>query len=153
MSLVQRLIYELGPWSWWILGLVLLGLEILAPGTFFLWFGIAAVLVGTLALLIDVSWQLEVLIFLGLSLASLTAGRMVLRRNAKDEGDPRLNRRGSRYIGRSFVLEEPVSQGSGRLKIGDTVWRISGPDCPAGSKVRVTDLDGSVLLVEPIEST
>jgi hypothetical protein len=40
---------ELGPWSWWIIGLVFLGLEILIPGVFLLWVGLAAMVVGALS--------------------------------------------------------------------------------------------------------
>lgn len=149
MSLIERLIQELGPWSWWILGLLLLGLEVLAPGTFFLWFGIAAILVGSLALFVDLSWQAELILFVVLALASLFAGRFLLRKEAVEEGDPALNRRGSRYVGREFVLDEPIVQGSGRLKVDDTVWRIAGPDCPGGTRIRVNAVQGAQLIVEP----
>ncbi|MBA5778846.1 NfeD family protein [Stappia sp. F7233] len=149
MSLVERLIQELGPWSWWVFGLLLLGLEVLAPGTFFLWFGIAAILVGSVALFVDLSWQLELILFLLLSLASVFAGRSLLRKESADEGDPSLNRRGSRYVGRVFVLDEPIVQGIGRLKVDDTVWRIAGPDCPGGTRIRVNAVQGAQLIVEP----
>lgn len=151
MSLVERLVHELGPWSWWILGLALLGLEVLVPGTFFLWFGISAILVGTLALFVDMTWQVALLLFLGLALASLLASRMFFRKESPGEGDPGLNRRGSRFVGRVFVLDEPIAQGSGRVKIGDTVWRVTGPDCPGGAKVRVERVEGAILVVAPVD--
>ncbi|WP_346433041.1 hypothetical protein [Breoghania sp.] len=70
---VATIIHVLGPWSWHVLGLLLLGLEILAPGTFFLWFGISALLVGTAALFIGMSWQVEVVAFLVLSSSACSA--------------------------------------------------------------------------------
>ncbi|MHC5655888.1 NfeD family protein [Stappia sp.] len=145
---LQRLVSELGPWLWWIIGLVLLGLEVLAPGTFFLWFGLSALVVGTLAIFVDVGWQAEVLLFAGLSLASLLAGRALLRRYPDEGGEPHLNRRGSRFVGQTYVLREPILDGSGRIAIDDTVWRVRGPDAPAGTRVRVLALDGSTLLIE-----
>ncbi len=151
MSIVERLVSELGPWNWWVLGLILLGLEILAPGTIFLWFGVSAILVGTLALFVQMSWQVSLVIFLILSFVSLIVGRRLMSRLASETGDPGLNRRGSRYVGRVFVLIEPLSQGAGKLSIDDTVWRITGPDLPAGTRVRITGLDGARLTVEQAE--
>ena len=149
MGLFGTIIRELGPWSWHVLGLLLLGLEILAPGTFFLWFGISALIVGTAALFFDMSWQAELIIFLVIAFASLIAGRRLMNRKSagqEGEGDT-LNRRGSRYVGREFVLGEPIAQGTGRLNVDDSVWRVTGPDLPAGAKVRVVEVDGSVLKV------
>ena len=40
--MIERIVAELGPWSWWVLGLVLLAAEILMPGVFLIWIGIAA---------------------------------------------------------------------------------------------------------------
>ena len=151
MSIVERIVSELGPWNWWILGLVLIGLEILAPGTVFLWFGIAAILVGTLALFINLSWQVSLVLFLILSFASLIVGRRLMSRLSSEEGDPGLNRRGSRYIGRKFILEKPLQQGTGKLSIDDTVWRITGPDLPTGASVTVERIEGAHLVVVETE--
>ncbi|ADZ69270.1 NfeD family protein [Polymorphum gilvum] len=153
MSLVERLIYELGPWNWWVLGLLLLGLEVVVPGTIFLWFGIAAILVGTLALVVDLSWQVALGLFLVLSLVSLFVGRRLMNRTGRTEGDPNLNRRGSRYIGRVFILERPLEQGSGHLSIDDTVWRVTGPDLPAGARVRIERIEGAQLVVSDADAS
>jgi membrane protein implicated in regulation of membrane protease activity len=147
MSIVERIIFELGPWSWWIGGLLLLGLEVVAPGTFFLWFGLSALVVGTLALFFDIAWQAELVLFGVLSLVSLLAGRALMRRSGDAEGDPSLNRRGSRLVGREFVLEQPISQGDGRVRVDDTIWRVTGDDMPSGTRIRVERLDGPVLVV------
>ena len=147
MSIVERIIFELGPWSWWIGGLLLLGLEVVAPGTFFLWFGLSALVVGTLALFFDIAWQAELVLFGALSLVSLLAGRAFMRRSGDAEGAPSLNRRGSRLVGREFVLEQPISQGDGRVRIDDTIWRVTGDDMPSGTRIRVERLDGPVLVV------
>ncbi|GGB32180.1 membrane protein [Roseibium aquae] len=145
--MIAGLVEELRPWTWWILGLLLLGLEILAPGTVFLWFGISAILVGTFALFTDFPWQVYIGLFLVLSLVSLVLGRRLVSRLSEESGDPNLNRRGSRYIGREFTLHAPIQQGEGRLSIDDTVWRVSGPDLPAGTRIRVDRVDGARLVV------
>lgn len=151
MSLVESTIAALGPWSWFVLGLFLLGLEILAPGTIFLWFGLSALVVGVVSLLFDFAWQVDVGLFLVLSLASLLIGRRLMRNLASEKGDPGLNQRGSRYIGREFTLAAPLNEGAGKLSIDDTIWRITGPDLPAGTKVRVDLIDGARLVVSPAE--
>ncbi|WP_428688449.1 NfeD family protein [Roseibium sp.] len=151
MSLIETTITALGPWSWFVLGLILLGLEIIAPGTIFLWFGLSALVVGAVALAFDLSWQVLVTLFLVLSLASLLIGRRMMTRLASEKGDPGLNQRGSRYIGREFTLTKPLSEGAGNLSIDDTIWRITGPDLPAGTKVRVDAIDGARLVVSRAE--
>ncbi|MCV0429242.1 MAG: NfeD family protein [Roseibium sp.] len=151
MSLIESTVTALGPWSWFVLGLILLGLEILAPGTIFLWFGLSALVVGCVALLFDFDWQVLVALFLVLSLVSLLIGRRLMVRMAAEKGDPGLNQRGSRYIGREFTLAAPLSEGAGNLSIDDTIWRITGPDLPAGTKVRVDSIDGVRLVVSRVE--
>ncbi len=151
MSLTESIIEYLGPWSWFVLGLLLLGLEILAPGTIFLWFGVSAFVVGAVAVLFDFSWQVHVSLFVVMSLASLLIGRRLMGRLASEKGDPGLNQRGSRYIGREFTLTKPLSEGAGNLSIDDTIWRITGPDLPAGTKVRVESIDGARLVVQPVD--
>lgn len=151
MSVTESIIAFLGPWSWFVLGLILLGLEILAPGTIFLWFGVSALVVGVVALVFDLSWQILVALFLVLSLASLLIGRNLMSRMASEKGDPGLNQRGSRYIGREFTLTRPLSEGAGNLSIDDTIWRITGPDLPAGTKVRIDAIDGARLVVSRVD--
>ena len=152
--MILSLIQELGGWSWWILGLLLLCVEIMAPGTFFLWFGLSAMAVGTVTLAIgpDVSfwtWQVQVLIFVALSITSAVVGRKIMQRNGWDESEnPNLNDRGGQLIGRIAILHEAISGGQGRAKIGDTTWRVTGPDLEKGSKVRIVAYDNGILSVE-----
>jgi hypothetical protein len=141
-------IETLGGWSWWVLGLVLLGVELLAPGFFFLWFAIAAMLIGVSALLIDWPWQLQVLGFVVLSVIAALIGRRFAGNADGETADPHLNLRASRLEGRTFILSEPIVEGSGRLRIDDSVWQVRGPDAPAGARVVITGADGAVLTVK-----
>ncbi|MCC4245452.1 NfeD family protein [Stappia indica] len=150
MTMIERLVMELGPWIWWIGGLLLLGLEVLAPGTFFLWFGLAAILVGTLAILIEMPWQLEIVLFGVFSIVAVVAGRMYMRRQGREGDEAGLNQRGARMVGREFVLAAPISGGQGSVRVDDSVWRVSGIDCPAGTRIRVAAVDGSTLVVTPV---
>jgi inner membrane protein len=140
---------ELGlePWSWLILGLVLIGLEIVAPGIFLIWLGIAAILTGCLDYGLDLSWQVASVTFAGLALVSVLAGRALTRPRGED--DPSLNRRGEALVGRRFALDQPIVSGEGRIRVDDTVWRVVGPDLPAGTAVRVLRIEGATAVVEP----
>lgn len=142
----------LGGWSWILLGAILLALEILVPGVFLLWIGIAAILTGTLTLqlagLLPLGWQVQVLVFLALSLVAAWIGNRVTRGRGDDSDQPLLNQRGSQLVGRTALLEEPLAEGVGRVRLDDTVWRISGPDLPVGTRVRVIGVENSRLVVE-----
>ncbi len=153
MAIIQAAVDFLGPWSWWVLGLVLFGLEILAPGTFFLWFGIAALVVGTISLFIAWSWQVQAVVFVVLAVVALVAGRILLRGKGTVVGadELKLNQRGVRLVGRRYVLAEPLANGAGHLRIDDTIWRITGPDLPAGTRVEVLSADGALLTVGVVE--
>jgi membrane protein implicated in regulation of membrane protease activity len=132
---------ELGPWNWMVLGIILLGLEIVLPGVFMLWIGIAALIVGAVSLLpwqaAFWGWQIQVLVFLVLSLLSAYAGKKLMGARTQASDQPLLNRRSEQMIGRTATLVEPIRNGHGRIHLGDTFWRVSGPDLPAGARVRV----------------
>lgn len=148
--MIASLYETIGPWSWLILGLCLLAVEILVPGIFFLWFGLAAIAVGALALVASIAWQIQIVLFLAASCLAVLIGRaLTRRRNEKPLTEPFLNRRAERFVGRTFTLDEAIVDGEGRLKDGDTVWRVAGPDAAAGSRVEVTGVDGPRLLVRP----
>ena len=147
--MIASLINDLGPWSWIVLGLVLMGLELLAPGAFLLWLGLAAVLTGILDWAFGLSWQAALLAFAVLSVAAVLIARAMTRhKDEEDEGRPALNRRGQSLVGRVFILDDPIAGGSGRLRVDDSSWRIVGPDAPAGASVRVVRVDGATLVVE-----
>lgn len=135
-------------WHWWIIGLALLILEALAPGAVFLWMGVSALIVGLLLTVVTIAWQLQLVIFGVLSLASFFVYRRYRRKADSVSDAPTLNRRGESYVGRDFTLGEPIVNGIGKLSVDDSQWRISGVDAPAGCTVRVTRADGVTLHVE-----
>jgi membrane protein implicated in regulation of membrane protease activity len=142
------LIASYGPWSWMVFGLVLLGLELLVPGVFLVWFGVSALVIGVFTLWVSVPWPLQWLSFAALSLAAIIVWVKTGRRRAQHGEKPLLNQRTDQLIGQSGILAEAIVTGFGRVRIGDTLWRVSGPDLPAGQQVRVTGADGNILRVE-----
>ena len=148
---MMALLAHLQFWHWWILGLMLAVVELMAPGTFFLWFGLAAGVTGLILLILpglDANFQL--LAFAVLSVAAVFAGRSVMRRQNRLRTQGSLNRRGEQYVGRVFTVEQAIVNGRGSIRVDDSIWRAEGPDTAAGETVRVVKAGSSVLRVERV---
>jgi inner membrane protein len=143
------LIESFGTWDWFIAGGVLLILEVLVPGVFMLWLGIAALLVGLISLGVDWPWQAQFVAFAIFSVAAIPLWRRLAHSAKTDQ--PFLNRRAESHVGRLFTLEKPIIDGAGTIAIDDSIWRITGPDLPTGSRVKVVGVDGTALHVERAE--
>jgi hypothetical protein len=142
-------IASFGGWSWVVLGLVLIGGEMLAPGAFLVWLGLAALVTGVVVGATGLAWQGAALVFAALCVVSVLAGRMLTRRKS-DEPDAAtgLNDRGRQLVGKVFRLEATMLGGEGRIRIGDSSWRITGPELLAGAEVKVVRVEGATLIVE-----
>lgn len=143
-----------GFWHWWIAAAVLGFLEMALPGVLFLWLCLAALVNGFLVLAATLlgftpGWDIQLLAFSVLGLLAVAAGRRLWSKRGGDAPPVTLNRRGSELIGRVFPLEQPIESGRGRIRFGDTLWLVSGPDLPVGTPVRVTGIAGATLSVEP----
>jgi inner membrane protein len=138
----------LGHWNWFIAAVVFFLVEILAPGSFMMWLGIAALLVGGISLGVEWAWQAQIIAFAVFSIAAIPAWRRLSRKVEAPVDRPFLNRRAEGYVGRTFTLDKPIVDGIGTIRIDDTVWRVSGPDCPAGSRVKIARAEGAELMVE-----
>jgi membrane protein implicated in regulation of membrane protease activity len=135
---------------WWILALVLIALEVILPGYFMLWIGIAAGVTGLVMLVVPgLSLLGQSLVFAVLAFLSCAVYWYVLRPKLmrNEPGDALLNRRGEQKIGQRYVLVEPIVNGRGKARVGDGMWLVSGPDLPVGSMVEVVGVDGTTLLV------
>ena len=147
MDLVA-LMTSYGAWSWLIAGLVLLGLELLLPGGVFVWLGIAAMITALVSFAFPLDWPREFGLFGILGILAIVFWLRVIRLRGNRTDRPLLNRRAERFVGQEAVLDEPITDGYGRVPLGDTVWRIAGPDLPAGRRVRIVGHEGAVLKVE-----
>jgi inner membrane protein len=148
MQGLSALLYSLGPWNWFILAVALLILETMIPGVHFLWFGIAAIVIGFLGLATGLSWQWQMLAFGLLSVLAVFWVRKYARPDVAISDQPDLNVRGQQYVGRSLVVEQAIQNGRGKVRVGDSIWAVEGPDAPAGARVTVTGAKGTVLVVE-----
>jgi inner membrane protein len=138
---------SLGTWNWLIFGFVLMALEVIAPGVFLFWLGLAALLVGLISFAVVVSWQIQLVMFAVFAAAAVPVWRRLARPKLGTGASPFLNKRADALLGREFTLEKPIINGNGTVRIGDTVWRVAGPDTPAGTRVKVVQVDGANLTV------
>ncbi|MGN1288013.1 MAG: NfeD family protein [Bradyrhizobium sp.] len=141
----------LGTWNWLIFGFILMALELAAPGVFLFWLGLAALVVGLLSFVFTPSWQMQLLMFAVFAALAVPAWRYFAKgATAASKTNPFLNRRNEALVGREFTLEKPIVDGSGTVRIDDTIWRVAGPDAPAGSRVKVVRADGASLTVAAV---
>ena len=137
-------------WVWLTLGVLLAGLEMLVPGVYLIWLGLAAIVTGVLTGLLHPSLPVQVIDFVFLSLIIAFSARRFLRDSPIVAADPLMNRRGARMVGQTAVVVQAIERGSGRVHFGDGEWNVRGPDLAVGEQVRITGSDGATLLVEPL---
>ncbi|MDP9500934.1 NfeD family protein [Bisgaard Taxon 45] len=139
-------------WHWLILGFVLLIAELVLPGVFLLWWGLAAVVMaGVMALIPSVS-----LTVLAISYAILAIILSVVwwkYQHGKDKADQlhsSLNQRDHAMLGTRGTVQQIAPNGIGRGHFGDTTWRIQGADLQVGDLVEVCQVDGITLKVKKV---
>jgi membrane protein implicated in regulation of membrane protease activity len=139
-------------WYWWVLALVFLVIEILAPGFFFLWMAVSGVITGAMVWLIpSASINVQIFVFSILSVITITAWRFYGKKHPTETDQPLLNKRGAQYIGRVFNLYEAIENGQGKIKVDDSIWKVYGKDCDINSKVKVIASRGTVFEVEKVD--
>ncbi len=139
-------------WHWLILAAIFAAVEIVAPGVFFIWLGVAAAITGFMVFFLSaIGWEAQGIVFAILAFLSVASGRRFQRFIQPDLPATNLNRRSAQLIGRFAVLTEPIQNGRGNAKIDDTIWRVEGEDMPAGTKVKITDADGPILKVNRLD--
>ena len=140
--------FEIGiHWYWWSIGILLVMLQIFVEDVFFLSMAAAAAIVGLIVMLFpDWGPAYQLFVFSILSVVTILIARRYMKSRGSDH--PFLNQRGGEYIGSTVTLSEPIVNGSGTVKLDGVSWRVRGPDCAAGTVVKVVDLDGIVLRVE-----
>lgn len=138
---------------WWIAALVLIMAEIVLPGFFLLWIGLAAAGVGTLLLVVPgMNLLTQAVVFVALAFAACFSYWRLARQSLRATAAPTLNRRAEQLIGQRYVLDTAIENGRGKARVGDSLWLVEGPDMPAGSRVSVIGVDGTMLRVAPVDT-
>lgn len=144
-------------WHWFAIAAALMILEIVIPGIFLMWLGIAALVTGGVFwFLPGLTVELQLISFAVLSVISMMLGRLVYKSRKEESDQPLLNQRGEQYVGGIYTLEGAMFNGNGKVRIGDTVWSVEmapvdneiPPVLPQGDFVKVTGVQGSTLVVE-----
>jgi membrane protein implicated in regulation of membrane protease activity len=137
-------------WLWLIGGVVLLIAELIAPGFFLMFIGAAAVATGLLSLLVPLGTAVEFGIFAILAIAiARIGGRRAYVARYDHSSDPFLNNPTARLLGRVVIVVEPVDANGGRVRVGDGEWSARGGPAAVGDRVRIVDIEGNCLKVEP----
>lgn len=136
--------------NWFTLGICLIILEMLLPGIFLMWFGVSALIVGFITLIITMSINAELVLFAITSICSVILVIIIMRKqspNTQATVTHNLNQiRGSEFIGMQFTLDSNVQNQQGKLNIGDTVWLLKGPDAVAGTDITITNVENNALI-------
>ena len=135
-------------WLWMIGGVLLLIAEIIAPGVFLVWIGVAALATGLFALLFDIGAAGQFGLFAIYSLLALMVGRRFYATRTVVAADPLLNDPAARLIGRRVLVVQAIDDGSGRVRVGDSEWSARGGPAEPGERVRITGVEGNCLIVE-----
>jgi len=138
-------------WVWMTLGLLLAGLEMMVPGVYLIWLGLAAIITGVMTMTLDLSPALQLIDFVFLALIIAFSAKRMLGERPIESSDPLMNRRGARLVGETALVVQAIEHGNGRIKVGDSEWIAHGPNVAAGERVRISGTDGAILLVEPLE--
>jgi membrane protein implicated in regulation of membrane protease activity len=137
-------------WLFTIGGVILLIAEVVAPGFFLLFVGVAALVTGVLALLLGLGLIPQLAIFAVLAYLSVHfGGRRFYAARYDYTSAPDLNDPTRRLLGRVVTVVQAVDSHGGRVKLGDSEWSARGAPAAIGERVRIVDVDGNCLKVEP----
>lgn len=138
--------------SLWLIAAVLLaGAELIVPGVFLIFLGIAAGIVAAATFVLpDLPVAAQLGAFAMWSTVAVLIGRRWYVDYPVDTDDPLLNDRARRLVGETVTVADPIVGGRGRVRIGDGAWPAAGPDAPAGARMRITAVIGGIVSVEPL---
>ncbi len=141
-------LFELTAWHWLSIAVAMLVLEMFSGTVYLLWISFAAAATALLMWAFDLGWEAQVSLFTIVSILSVLAWHQYDKKRDKTPTRPLLNKRGHQYIGRTFQLSHAIENGVGKINVDDSSWKVKGADAPVDTKVKVTDIEGTVLIVE-----
>jgi membrane protein implicated in regulation of membrane protease activity len=145
----KSIFFQLGLWNWFIIAAVFGLLEVILPGYFMIWYGLAAVFVGVLALMVDISWQMQLVLYAVIGMSLLIASIRFAGSRTGESDRPMLNKRGKSHIGKTYQLLDATRNGRGSVKVGDSIWAVqleNKADLDKGAGVLITDVIGTRLI-------
>lgn len=141
------------PYQFWlVLGGILLVAELLGTSGYLLWSGISAIVIGAIVWLIPaISWNWQWVLFAALTVCIAAFWWYWLRSKRSNDKASQLNKPYQEFIGRQCVLTEPLVNGYGRVKVGDSSWRVKGSqNLDTGTVVEIIDIDSNTFIVKAV---
>jgi membrane protein implicated in regulation of membrane protease activity len=135
-------------WIWLIGGVLLLILEVIAPGFFLVFLGAAGIATGLFTILFDLGTSSQLALFALYAVIAVMVGRRFYANRTADSTDPLLNDRAGRLVGRVVTVVAAVDDQNGRVRVGDSEWSARGGPAAVGERVRITGVEGNCLKVE-----
>lgn len=140
-------------WTWLSVGVLFIIIELIAPGTMVMWLGIAAIVLGLIVAIVDVSWEWQIFLFSVISVGSILFWRARLKKYPQQSENPSLNKKSNQLVGTHHRLSSAIVNGRGKININDSLWIATGPDLPEGARVEVTNVDGNRLDVKAADNS
>jgi len=151
-NLLVQMLESMSGTKWLILGVLLLVLEVVTGTTYILWPAVAALIVGIIAFILPLAWEMQFLLFFILSGILLVVGHKFVRPKMKGGEPSDLNDRARSMVGMRVKAVADFDTGLGRVQVGDTQWRASIADGNpvSGAELRVVSVKGTTLQVEAV---
>jgi inner membrane protein len=138
--------------AWLVAAAVLAGAELLVPGVFLVFLAIAAAITGVAALALpDLTPLAQLASFAVWTGVAVLIGRRWYVDYPVATSDPLLNDRSRRLVGQVVTVCQAIEGGRGRVLVGDGAWPARGSDAPEGTRLRVVDVEGGVVVTAPLE--
>ena len=134
-------------WSWAIAGVILLIAEVIAPGFFLFFVGVAAIATGLFTETLSLGAVGQVILFVLFAALTVALGRRWYARSSTQSLHPMLNDRAARLVGQTVEAVDPIDDHGGRVRIADGEWSARGGPAAAGEKVKIIGVDGNCLIV------
>ncbi len=147
---MMSLLINMTHWHWLSIAVVMLVIEMMIGTVYMLWISFAAAITAALLWLFGFGWEMQILVFTLVSILAVIAWYQYDKKRDKTSPRPTLNKRGHQYIGRTFELSHAIQNGVGKINVDDSSWKVRGEDAPINTKVKVTDIDGTELIIEII---
>ncbi|NRA88666.1 MAG: NfeD family protein [Rhizobiales bacterium] len=137
-------------WGWFIAATILILLEVLAPGVFFLFFAFAAFIVAGVSWAVDIDWQYELLLFSAIGFLSMYGGKRYFKKEREKYNDHPINDPMAEFIGNKVSLETAIVNNIGKVQIKGVHWTVNGPDAEKDTIVKIVGKTDDRFIVELI---
>ena len=139
-------------WIWAIGGLILLIAEMLAPGFFLIFIGVAAIATGIFTMLFGLGLAPQLILFVIYTAVAVLVGKRWYAQPHDGDQHHSLNDPARRIVGRVATVVADVDAHGGRVRLGDSEWSARGGPAAVGDKVSITAVDGNCLTVEAVRT-